>query len=227
MSSYFGRVPRWLRVSGFCALAVGCFGFLSPSTTLQAQLAEPSIDESAAVTAVEEDWAMVLNEPDGNVDSPQFHTIMSPYESTDGYFAQVLWNYRETPNYSAGGVQLQSYYSEGLLSRRSMEYGQLSNRAESITWTQRLETDGASLSFEVNNGESQTWGSFGRDMRISADAGLANLNGYSPDTSARESCVTYGSNRVESMMITQVRYYGESGLLWVDFTPRMVAELSN
>ncbi len=168
---------------------------------------------------------LVLNEPNGNIDCPQFHTLMSPFDDTESFFAQVLWNYRETPEFTSGGVQLQSYNGEDLIRRRSMEYGQLSATAETITWTQTLATDGAELSFEVSNGESTTWGNFGKDMRISADADLASLEDYSPDVSVRESCVTYGSNRVEMMVITQVRYYGAGGLLGVDETPHVVFEL--
>jgi hypothetical protein len=106
-----------------------------------------------------------------------------------------------------------------------MEFGQLSNAAETITWTQTLETDGMRLSVHVSNGQSTTWGAFGKDMTIHADAGLPDLSGYDPQTSASESCVTYGSNRVDLLVITQVRYYGASGLLHVDNTPRVVSEL--
>lgn len=177
------------------------------------------------VLVVEEDWMLVLNEPNGAVHSPQFHTIMSPHSDVNTSYAQVLWNYRETPNYVPGGVQLQSYSGETLVRRRSMEYGQLSTVAETVTWTQRLATDGTVLSFEVLNGSSTTWGSFGKDMRLDDTAYLPDLSNYSPETSARESCVTYGSNRVDSMVITQVRYYGASGLLFTDNTPRVVFEL--
>lgn len=168
---------------------------------------------------------LVLNEPDGNVDSPQFNTVMSPFQDVDLYFAQVLWNYRETPNFTSGGVQLQSYEGERLIRRRSMEFGQLSTAAETITWTQGLTTDGVALFFEVTNGQSTTWGTFGKDMSISSDAYLSDLSTYSADVSAQQSCITYGSNRVDELVITQVRYYGATGLLGVDNTPRVVFEL--
>jgi len=177
------------------------------------------------ITHVEEDWMLVLNEPDGNVDSPQFNTVMSPFQEVESFFAQVLWNYRETPDFTSGGVQLQSYEGESLLRRKSMEFGQLSTSAETITWTQGLTTDGVALFFQVTNGESSTWGTFGRDMSISSDASLPDLSAYSPDVSAQQSCITYGSNRVDELVITQVRYYGASGLLGVDNTPRVVFQL--
>ena len=220
MSRNFAQGLRWSCVAATGALGLGFIGFASnPSTSAQmVALADP-------VIRVEEDWQLNLNQPDDNVDSPQLHTVMTPYGDVGSYFAQVLWNYRETPEFTAGGVQLQSYQGESMRSRRSMEYGQLSTRAESIQWTQGLETDGVQLVFEVINGASETWGAFGREMRIADDAFLASLDEYSPNTSARESYVTYGSNRVDSLMITEVRYYGASGLLWTDSSPRVVFSL--
>jgi len=154
------------------------------------------------------------------------HTVMSPSDSVDASHAQVLWNYRETPNFIAGGVQLQSYNGESLIRRRSMEYGPLSTTAESITWTQRLSTDGVILSFEVSDGQSSSWGAFGKDMRIDDNTDLSDLNSYSSEVSAKESGVTYGSNRVDLMVITEVRRYGASGLLSVDTVPKVVFAFS-
>jgi len=179
---------------------------------------------SEPIIRVEEDWELVLNEPDGNVDSPQFHTIMSPEDDLYRNYAQVLWNYRETPGFTPGGVQLQSYDDDVILQRRSIEFQKLDTVAETLRWTQALSTDGVILTFEVLNGTSTTWGAFGRDMRLDSSTGLSNLSTYDPAVSVESSCITYGSNRVDSMKITQVRYYGPSGLLHTDSTPRVVFE---
>lgn len=184
-------------------------------------------DAPPAIVRVEEDWMMVLNEPDDEVDSPQFHTIMSPYQHLDGNYAQVLWNYRETPDYVSGGVQLQSYDGDYNIRMRSVEYRQLSTVAETVTWTQALTTDGLVISFEVFNGLSETWGTFGRDMRIDENVDLPELNQYSPEMSVENSCVTYGSNRVDLLLITEVRYYSIDGLVGVDSTPRVVFEFDD
>jgi hypothetical protein len=220
------RLRRMSRSVGSAALGVTAgalfFAFLAGSPAPATDGAGPFPEP---VIRVEEDWKLVLNQPDGDVDSPQFHTIMSPYTDVDSFYAQVLWNYRETPDFTSGGVQLQSYEGDTLIRRKSMEYGQLSTTTETVTWTQSLTTDGVALSFDVTDGESVTWGTFGKDMRISSDANLSDLSSYSPDVSAHESCVTYGGNRVNLLVITEVRYYGESGLLGVDVTPRVVFEL--
>lgn len=192
------------------------------SATLWPSFAAAPVSEP--VLRVEEDWELVLNEPNGNTTAPQFHTVMSPMSGLGSYHAQTLWNYRETPNFVAGGVQLHSYDGETLLRLRSIESGTLSTSAEAITWTQSLETDGTTLTFSITDGVSETWGTFGRDMNISSTAYLAQLNDYSPETSVANSCVTFGANRVQNLTIKRVRYYGASGLLYTDNTERHVCE---
>lgn len=192
------------------------------SATLWPSFASAPVSDP--VLRVEEDWELVVNEPNNDTTAPQFHTVMSPLPDLSSFYEQTLWNYRETPDFVPGGVQLHSYKGETMLRKRSIEYGTLSTTAETITWTQSLETDGATLTFSITDGTSTTWGSFGRDMNISTSAGLAQLNEYSPDVSASNSCITFGSNRVQSLAIKRVRYYGASGLLYTDNTERLVCE---
>lgn len=179
---------------------------------------------SEPVIRVEEDWKLVLNEPDVDCEAPQFHTVMSPYNHVDSNYAQVLWNYRETAEqeFVPGGMQIQSWNGDYLIRRRAIDMDQLSIYAETITWTQGLETDGDVVSFEIINGQSTTWGEFGKDMRIDENAELPDLGSYSPEVSVQNSWFTYGANRVDSLVITEVRYYGASGLLFVDSVPRTV-----
>ncbi len=179
---------------------------------------------SEPVVRIEEDWELEVNEPNDDTIAPQFHTVMSPMSDLESYHAQTLWNYRETPDFVAGGVQLHSYNGENLVRKRSIESGTLSTTAETITWTQSLETDGTTLMFSITEGVSTTWGAFGRDMNISSTAYLAQLNEYDPATSVANSCVTFGANRVQSLSIKRVRYYGATGLLYEDNTERHVCE---
>lgn len=177
------------------------------------------------VIRVEEDWQLVLNEPGTNMQSPQFHTIMSPAPNLDGYYAQVLWNYLELLWYAPGGLQLQGWNGGQLTKYRTLKTAPLSTVAETITWTQILEINGGILYFKIDNGQSITWGTFGRDMWLDQEGIVTNLNQYSTATSADNSCITYGSNRVNSLVITQVRRYGTSGLLSTDSTPKVVYQL--
>ena len=212
----------WNKKLKFSGWALGTLAVGVAVLSGTARKARSVVGEPEPVIWVEEDWSMVLSEPNDQIYSPQFHTVMSPTTSLDGNFAQVVWNYRETPDFTAGGIQLQSYEGDYLLRVRSVENRALSGTAETITWTQGLWTDGAVLTFYIDNGTSTSWGAFGRDMRIDETATIPNLNSYSPDVSVKNCMVTYGSNRVDSLVITQVRYYGASGLLAVDETPRVV-----
>jgi hypothetical protein len=177
------------------------------------------------VVQVEEDWTLVLNDPSTTVDSPQFHTTMAPSPNVDGYYAVVTWNYYEAPDFVAGGMQLHSWDGDTEIRRRGVKTEPLSTTAETITWTQRLQTDGTMLVFSVDNGHSTTWGDFGRDMQIEANANLPDLAAYSTDTSIANSCITYGQNRVNLLVITEVRRYDADGtLVSTDTTPRIVYE---
>ena len=182
-------------------------------------------DESDSVTRVEEDWQLVVNEPDADCESPQFHTVMAPFNNADGLYEQTLWNYREIEDdYVAGGLQIQSWNGEEMHRARNLEYGQLSIYEEVISWTQSLQVGGGYLTYSIYDGLSSTWGSFGKDLSLATDADLTNLEGYTPDFSVSNSCVTYGANRVSSLTITEVRYYHEGELLAVDSTDRIVYE---
>ncbi len=180
------------------------------------------------VVRVEEDWTLVLNEPNNDVQAPQFHTLMAPGRDLGFFFFQVCWNYQELPEFQAGGMQLQSWDHEEPVSDHRVALDELSTAAETIRWTQVLETNGSVLSLEIVNGSSTSWGSFGGgDMRSEGGVHAENLNQYSTDVSVDNSLITYGSNRVDSMIITEVRRYGPNGLLSVDSTPKVVFRLEN
>lgn len=204
------------------ALGVGSAGLWALSGVQRADSIDVLIEP---VIRVEEDWTLVLNEPDNAVDSPQFHTVMSPDNHLESYYAQVTWNYKQQPDFTSGGLELSACDGEEALRSRSVETRQLSTSAETITWSQSLETDGTALKFTVFNGNGSTWGTFGKDMTIDMDAYLPLLNAYNSYVSQENSCITYGTNRVDLLMITQVRRYGVSGLLSTDNTPRIVFDL--
>jgi len=196
---------------------VGAAACLIPSDT-QASYAEP-------VIRVEEDWVMVLYEPNDALTTPQFYTVMSPHDHLDSFFAQVTWNYREDPDFTPGGMQIQAWDTEYLVTEKSFFAEMLSGSAETVRWTQSLSTDGSKLTFAINNGQSTTWGTFGypaENMKIQATAALPNLNGYNPVLSQSNSGISFGSNRVDSLTIAEVRYYGPSGLLATDSSPKVV-----
>jgi hypothetical protein len=172
------------------------------------------------VVRVEEDWALALNEPEAAMDAPQFHSVMS---AGQGYFFQSSWNYRGEPEFQGGGMQLQAWSGDSNLALNSARDESLSRTAETVTWTQVMVTDGQNLGFQITNGHSTTWGSFGGDsMSLVVSANLQHLNQYSANQSKSSSWITYGSNRVNSLVIRQVRKYHANGLITIDIVPKVV-----
>ncbi len=183
--------------------------------------------EDADVMRVEEDWEVVLNQPDPDVDAPQFHTVCSPFGNLDSVYLQAYWNYREQPEFLAGGMQLTAWLGDWCVGSKSYREDGLSPVAETITWTQAIDTNGSVLKFEILNGSSQTWGSFGgTETHLSGFVAVPHLSGYSTDFSVSNSWISYGANRVDLMRIKEVRRYDADGnLISRDQTPRVVFEL--
>lgn len=183
-----------------------------------------SQEEYPDIASVEEDWELVLDEPSGAKDSPQLVTVMSPYDHLEGLYGMVTWNYREMPNFAAGGLQLQSWAGDTFLYSKNFNESEFSTTGETITWTQSLKIKNQLLTLQVKNGQSTTWGDFGgSELQLSEQVWAQNLNGYSPVKSATNSAITFGSYRVISLRIKQVRYYDADGhQISLDNIPRVI-----
>lgn len=181
------------------------------------------------IVRVEEDWILLVYEPNGEVYSPQFHTVMSPVSDIEsGPYAQVTWNYQELPDFTHGGFQVQSWNGDDNVEFKSIGTHELTNRAEIIYWTQSLSVETGQLEFQIKTGHSMTWGGFGGGhTAISIGTGVSNLNGYSPETSVANSWVTYGQNRVLMLTLRNVRYYSQSGVETTDSVSRSVLITGN
>ena len=206
----------WSRV-GMISTGLSLLAVLCPTPSV---LSEEAGYE--AVTRVEEDWELVLNEPDDAMTSPQFHTVMSPLSDIDTSYAQVLWNYREVPDFAAGGLQLQGWSGEAMVNSKTVRITPLSTSAETIRWTQVLEIVEGELFFDIINGQSTTWGYFGKDMRLQQAGHVPDLNAYNTQVSVSNSCITYGSNRVTQLKIKEVRLYGWHGLIYTDTASKTI-----
>lgn len=209
---------------GCAGLAMGMVLVLAPTAFAQSEFGgNAGVPEGVQVLRVEEDWIMVLNEPDYNTDAPQLHTMMSPYPEIGSFFGQISWNYRDQPEYRSGGMQMSLWNDDQFLARRNLEWARLDTVAETVTWTQVLDLDSGYVYFRVENGSSVTWGAFGGALTtVSALYDLADLNGYSPDVSAENACVTFGANRVDLLALVNVRYYDANGLVGEDSEMRVV-----
>ena len=221
--------PRLVGLIGIAAVlfltvpAVASEPTQAPDPVVASAPVAGSEEPQEPVVRVEQDWRLVLTEPDDALSAPQLHTVMSPFGNLNSLYAQVTWNYAELPVFEDGGLQIQAWDGEDCNFHRSFSGQGLSGVAETVRWTQVMETNGSTLSCKIINGQSTTWGSFGgSSMGVNGSAAVANLNHYDTGVSVGNSLVTYGANRVQLLVITEVRRYGAEGLLSVESNPRVV-----
>ena len=178
------------------------------------------------VYRVEEDWQLVVNEPDVSNNGPQVTCTFSPADMSTAYCAIDI-NYHTQPEYVPGGVQLHTWDPSDLIMYASSKHqGVMATSGETVTWTQRMSWRYGRIYFSVRNGSSQTWGSFGGtadSLRLNIGTWLPNLNSYSPDVSIANSGVSFCSNKVASLTLTAVRCYDSQGnLIGQNNTPHVV-----
>jgi hypothetical protein len=203
---------------GFCLL--GCLSLVAIATA--------QADSPVHVTGVEEDWELVVETPDSNLNGPQVTCSIAPQAADDSLYAAFELNHRTLPEFERGGMQLQVWSGEYNLANNPYPQNQLlSTAGETVTWTMSMRLNGENITFEVKNGHSTTWGNFGGQgyLRSSQSCDSDNLDGYSADDSIDNSGVGYASNRVRSLTLKRVRYYLSNGDVITDDAPRVVHQL--
>jgi hypothetical protein len=215
LSSFLGDESRWReRLAG---VVLTWMAVMNVAAVVDAE-------EQAAAIRVEEDWELVVGDPDPEATAPQVTCVISPVEGLDGRYASIELNHQTQPDFASGGVHLQTWNGEESLGTRdSSQHGQLNQAGETVRWTQSMQLDGSALKFAVA-GDSATWGHFGGEGQLqdTVSTTLSNLSGYHPSTSVANSGVGYASNRVTRLVLKEVRYYSAQGLLTRDTAERVV-----
>jgi len=181
-------------------------------------------EDSDVIVHVEEDWEIVMATPDADWSTPQFGIVMSPAGLAGDYMVFEM-NHSTSPSPVDGGLQIQRWSGDHVVEWDNCPQSEKLHHAdEKITFTTNMTVAECGLTFEVSNGHSESWGEFGDHghLKLVAPSYLSNLNGYSPDFSASESRVDYGSNRVQTLKLVEVRYYDSEGLVSTDETDRVV-----
>lgn len=158
------------------------------------------------ITRIEEDWEVQVTSPRPERNTPELVTSMGPFADDREAVVSLLINHSTAPNYSAGGLQLQVWRNEQLAG--SLNYGeskQLATANEVIRFTLVMELEAAKLKFQVKNGSSSTFGTFGENW-IEVPTVLTSLNAYHPQASIERSAVSVGGNNLSKYQINQVRY---------------------
>jgi len=180
------------------------------------------------IVRVEEDWELVLGNPDANSVGPQVVTTMSPRDGIDGTFFTMEINHRSAPTWTPGGISIHRWYGDWRMSSYDRaDRSVMTTNGESITWTQALYFDNGQLTYKVFNGSSTTWGAFGYSglVRLSCSYGATHLNTYTPDLSVSQSGAAFAGNRVKTLKIKTVRKTRSNGQVETDDTERIVMQL--
>ena len=222
MITHFLPSPHTLRG----ALSMAASGLTALGVLMASTSAVWGGTTATDVMQVEEDWELVLAEPAAVKTAPQLETMISPVGNIDSVFARTTWNYREFPDFQAGGMQLQAWHHDAFLAKTDFGTNDLSTVSETVTWTQVLKTDGTVLTLKITDGNSITWGASSSDnSTLVGVVQLPNLNGYRTDVSVANSGVTFGANRVVRLRIKEVRRYNADGtLLSTDSDPKVIHE---
>jgi hypothetical protein len=202
-----------------------CFWILPGVIVSSLGVAPNAIGEElgANVIAIEEDWELVVKQPDAETQAPQVTCVVAP--DNGSVFAAFNLNHKAFPQFEAGGLHLQIWNGDTPLgSAQFPNNSLLTTPSETITWTTRMNLDGGQLWFEVVSGSSQTWGSFGGTGALKASVGAeySNLNQYDADDSAANSGVSYAGNRVTSLKLKAVRKLLKNGTIQEDSQARVV-----
>jgi hypothetical protein len=206
------RAPR-ARFLQVLIVAVCVFAVAGPSFALA----------GAPITRVEEDWEIVIGEPNSDEISPQLYVVVTPNGSLDTKYAVFEINNLLLPDFYGGGLQFQTWYGDQAIGEaHHTNYNALSTSGETITFTVSMRLNEGNVQFEVLNGKSETWGDFGgsNSLKLSHSSSLSDLSAYDPEKSARWSRVGFGRGRVSKFALKKVRYYSNSSLEKTDETVR-------
>ncbi len=183
--------------------------------------------EPKTIVRVEEDWELTVGTPDSNSIAPQATCAISPASPGSSPLATFELNHNSQPSFVAGGLQLQVWDEGWPLTHHSSPSDEvLGTDGEVIRWTQTMVLSEGSLRFEIVDGTSATWGSFGGKghLRCTVQSNLENLNGYDPETSVKNSGIAYASHRVQTLTLKRIRLTSSTGEVQEDNTPRVVHE---
>jgi hypothetical protein len=196
------RLPKLSRALLIAAAAVAMF--IPPPSGLARH-------RVVSIVKVEQDWVLVVTSPDSNRCSPQLFFQLSP-ESGGDYNCQLLMNYCDQPNFSAGGVQIQVWQNNTVLDGKDNNPNQsvLQAENETVTFTLVMEIKGNKLHFSAVNVSSTSWGDVSR-LSVSTDYNPDSFETYSTADTIANSGILLGSNRVTSLTLKEVRKTDRSG----------------
>lgn len=176
--------------------------------------AAPAFADSPKVVQIEEQWELVVGEPDTGLSAPQATMVMSPTGNLDSTYFLFTLNCRNLPDYQPGGVQVQHWEGDSVVDSGTGSVSEpLSQLADTVSWTQRVSLHDSTVTFEIVDGSSDSWGHFGNEgsLKLTSETSLRSLNSYKPAISLTESQIGYADNRVKSLILKKLVWLTDDG----------------
>ncbi|MEO1617939.1 MAG: hypothetical protein AAFV88_18945 [Planctomycetota bacterium] len=170
--------------------------------------ASTTLADDPKLFLVEEDWEVVITEPDAAINSPQIAFFLFPDAEHDDCYFQLQMNYSAEDGYSSGGFRVGAFCNEVPMDEeRSRVSEMLTWDNDRISWTSAMAVFDGKLMYALKDGDGQQWGNFGGPEYLVEmdDQDLHALDHYSPTKSLESLDIGFGKNRVASVRLKRVR----------------------
>jgi hypothetical protein len=167
---------------------------------------------STTTTRIEQDWEIVVKDPDPSSFSPQVALWLKPDPQID-YGMLVTFNYQDTPAYAGGGIHIQAWDGETLLGAKSYKTGFCPGKGEKIPVTAFVEVKAGKFSCGVSGGTSASFGDLSKaGLSVTGvPTTLTRLSAYQTQDSIDNTLFLVGPARLSSINILAVRGYDANG----------------
>lgn len=172
--------------------------------------------EEPTIWKIEEDWEMVIYEPDPSIYSPQVTFFTSPSLDLDDTYFQLQMNYEADEAFSAGGFHVAAVSNGSIVDEeRSSHRITLGTSNDQIRWTSVMAVVENKLLFAVKDGHGTEWGDFGGPeylVRV-VPSPVQDLSNYHHQQSLDSVDIGFGANRVQSVTLRHVRIFYSNGVV--------------
>lgn len=210
--SFLGLNSMMRNTFGVRCAHVAVIGGMVVACTLTT--AKESTASEPVVYKVEEDWEMVVNEPDVANNSPQVTFFTSPSTGNEDSYFQLQMNYHADEDYSSGGFHVAAVDGGAMMDEaRSVTRKTLATDDDQIRWTSVMAVINNRALFAVRDGHGQQWGDFGGPDYLvrTVPSPVSDLSGYHHQQSLDNVDIGFGKNRVSRITLKAVRLFYTDG----------------
>lgn len=200
------RTPGFVLIGGI--LFGGTLGLCGNLPGQKLLAAEPTVYK------VEEDWELVVNQPDASNNSPQITFFASPSHLLEDSYFQLQMNHHAADNYSSGGFHVAAVIDNQTVDdARSATRKNLATNDDLIRWTSVMAVINNHALFAVRDGHGREWGNFGGPDYLvrMVPSPVSDLSHYRCQQSMDAVDIGFGKNRVSRITLKAVRLFYTNG----------------